>query len=213
MTKVFFEVWTRGYAKDKLNELSQGATEEFHPHVTLVRPGVVKTSLEDIQKAVVNNLKGIGPVPFTFEGSGVFDDKFYHVPVKNAHGLIALSGLLEDAVKKHVKLEDKPEEETHLHASVIPPKPDFTCPRIDQYALWVTALAKGHFQNGKAEPHKSYVVAFSYDLVNGRVLSRTQSKSKMQWLNTVHDFCEKYDIMPTRNGYVRLSNPFCSRKI
>jgi hypothetical protein len=213
MVKAFFEVWTRGYAKDKLNELSQGATEKCHPHVTILRPGVVKTSLDDLQERVVDALEGLGPLPFTFEGSGVFDDKFYHVPVKNADGLLALSSILEGAVKGCMKLEDKPEEETHLHASVIPPKPDFICPTINQYALWVTALAKGHIPPGNAEAHKSYVIAFSYNLVTGQVLTRSQSKSKLQWLNTVHDFSTKYDIMPTRNGYVRLSNPFCSRKI
>jgi len=48
---------------------------------------------------------------------------------------------------------------------------------------------------------KNKKIWFSYDFVTNKVLSREESLSKENWHNTVHQFTEKYKLLPTKQGY------------
>jgi 2'-5' RNA ligase len=191
----YLEAWLRGFAKDHLRSISTSDTESYHPHITLVRPFYIAAIDEaKVQKLIADFCAGKKPVPFSLEGSGVFDNKFHHVPVTDAAELLQFNDGLEAVLDGAVRFAPKLNEEKILHATIATDKPIPPCARIDQYMLRLTGIQDKR-------------IWFSYDFVTQKVLDREQSLDKPQWLRTVNTFTNQTGLMPTRQGYARIGEP------
>ena len=191
----YLEVWLRGFAKDHLRSISVRDTDRYHPHITLVRPFYAAASDEaKVQKLIIDFCAGKKPIPFSLEGSGVFDNKFHHVPVTEATELLQFNDGLESVLRDEVRFAPKFNDEKVLHATIATDKPIPSCIKIDQYMLRLTGI-------------KDKRIWFSYDFVTQGVLNREQSLDKPQWLRTVNMFTNQTGLMPTRQGYARIGEP------
>lgn len=182
-----FQVWLRGYAKDRLRVLS--GDEDFHPHITLARPFYMDSFHDDMLKAqVIKFCEGKPPIRFCLEGNGNFDSEFYYVPVTQGENLLAFNDDLENMLSEHVHLFPKLNEQKILHATLKRNDDMFSCEPIEQSMLRLTGI-------------RNKQIWFSYDFVTGEVLSRTASLDKKKWYQSVHRFSEQYHLLPTRNGF------------
>ncbi len=192
--KYYLEIWLRGFAKDYLRELSDNASEDFHPHITLARPFEILTGEEKVKNKIIAFCENKPPMFFSLEGAGKFKQGIHYVPVTDSAELMNFNSGLENLLENEVKFAEKLNKEKILHATVHPEAEFFSCPKIDQYALRLTAI-------------KDKKIWFSYDFVTGRVLDRINSLDKTLWHKTVHGFTKKYGLLPTRNGFKKIQSP------
>ena len=101
----FLEIWLRGFAKDYLRGTSTLDNEEYHPHITLVRPFQIRTGEEIVRQKIVDLCKGMVLLPFRLEGNGDFNGKFFYVPVVDCPELLAFDGRLEELLEPDVDFE------------------------------------------------------------------------------------------------------------
>jgi hypothetical protein len=154
--KVYFEVWLRGLVKDRIRKIS--GTEEFHPHITLVRPGEVVGNSEELKSAVVEFCEGRKPISFVLGGSEKFSQCIDYVPVSEAEELLEFSNVLEEVVKKYVSLCEGLGDKT-LHVTKHGSEP---LERTSETMTRLTVLADKR-------------IWFSYDFLEQRVLDREES--------------------------------------
>lgn len=190
--KYFLELWLKDQAKDTIRAMSTLDPETFHPHITLVRPFYLQGTPNQIQEQeldVANTIarigKKIGPFEFTLEGKMDFDKEVYGIPIIHNFKLKQLDKLLESELEKKVSFDKKLNDKKIFHATV-----DFNTeieefPRLDQYALRITALKK-------EEGEKHYHIAFSYDLVRNEIQDREKSLSLSLWRSTQLLFESQY---------------------
>ncbi len=173
--KYFIEVWLRGYAKDKIREISLKDSESFHPHVTLVRPFDLLVSEDKIKSIVIEFCKGKDPIQFNLKGKGNFGEIFY-IPVVDAEELLEFSNGLEKVLEGNVQFVEKHGDSKILHATV---GSDFSyCEKIKQHMLRLTMI-------------RDKKIWFSYDFVTQQELSRKESLDKLKWYETVNNFFKK----------------------
>lgn len=192
----YFEIWLRGFAKDHLRELSTIDKERieeqsYYPHVTLVRPFEIRTTEEYLKDKIIAFCKGKDPIPFSLEGKGTFEDKFYYVPVVDCAELLQFNDSLEKVLADIVCFKPKLNAQKILHATVDVGKEIEFCQRIDQYMLRLTAI-------------RDKKIRFSYDFVMQEALNRDESLDETRWHQTVHEFSKKFHLLPTTKGYKRI---------
>lgn len=158
----YLEIWLRDFAKDYLREISEGDVENYHPHITLVRPFEILTNEEDIKNKIVNFCKDKKPINFSLDGAESFDHNIHYIPVTNESELLKFSDDLESLLKNDVKLVPKLGEKKTLHATVMTNREIEPVPKIEQQMLRLTAI-----RNKK--------IWFSYDFENQKVLDREES--------------------------------------
>ena len=187
----YFEVWLRGFAKDKLRAISSDDSENNHPHITLVRPFNILTTEDDVKNKTIAFCRKNDAIKFSLEGKGDFDGKFYYVPVANDKKLLEFNNGLEEVIKNDVNFAPLLNDKKILHATVDEVGDFNPVETIDQYMLRLTAL-------------KNKKIWFSYDFVTGYQLTREESLDKKSWLRTVHEFTTQTGLIPTRNGFVSI---------
>ena len=182
----YAEIWLRGYAKDYVRSL-ETADEKAHPHITLVRPFKVPTLEGLVKEQIIRLCQKQSLIPFTISGKGSFEKgKIKYFPVQSQE-LLAFDEKLErtlDFVDFAEKLN--PQKILHVHVNTKQELP--LLKKIPQYMLRLTMI-------------KNKKIWFSYDFVTQEVLNRKQSLNQKSWYQTVHQFSEKYDLLPTRQGF------------
>ncbi len=187
----YLEIWLRGFAKDFLRGLSTKDEEDYHPHITLIRPFEIKTSEEEIKQKIISFCKGKSPIPFSLEGKGDFDGKVNYIPVVDYPKLLSFNDELENLLKGDVDFWKKLSDKKILHATVDFDKEINPCPRVDQNMLRLTVMREDR-------------IWFSFDFVTQEALNREESLDKKRWYQTVHNFSKKYHLLPTRQGYKKI---------
>lgn len=185
----FLEIWIRGFAKDYAKNISPKKEETYHPNITFVRP-FLKTlkSEEEIKEKIVTICSNKNPIKFILEGNGNFDEKFYYIKIKDNSFLQEFDYELEKGLENYVVFFEKLDKKKNFHLSLNTDVPIETNEIIEQYMLRLTVI-------------KDKKIWFSYDLVTYKTLNREESLDKIMWYNTVHEFTNKYNLLPTRNGY------------
>ena len=186
----YLEVWLRGFAKDYFREISTRDEESYHPHITLVRPFQITTNTneESIKENTLAFCKDKRPISFSLKGKSTFEGNVNYVPVINCVELLRFNDGLEQLLNDNVEFAKKLNDKKILHATIDVGKEINKCPRIDQYMLRLTGI-------------KDKRIWFSYDFVTQRALDRKESLDKSKWYQTVHQFSEMFELLPTRNGY------------
>lgn len=182
-----FEIWLRGYAKDFLRTISSPDKENYHPHITFVRP--FRTKYEgDVKRMVTEFCSGRAPIPFTLAGVDNFDRKVDYVKVTNESELLFFDSQIERLLDSTVDFAPKLSPEKILHATYYPANKIPDVKEINQYMLRLTGI-------------KDKKIWFTYDFVRDKVLDRGESLDKSLWYGTVHMFSEKTGLLPTKNGF------------
>jgi len=189
--KYFLEIWLKGYARDRLKELSSNTANPYHPHITLVRPFTIPRDESRVRRLIEGICKETDPIYFKLMGRGNFPKGVNYIPIIEEGNLLEFSERLEKSLEKHVIFSPKIEESKTLHATLnldtLPP----VCEEIEQYMLWLTAMRNG-------------LIWFSYDFVNKISLDRNETLNHNRWLQTVNDFSIRYGLIPTRGGFRRI---------
>jgi len=189
----FLEIWLRGFAKDYLRKRSIRDEESYHPHITFVRPFDLNNENEEpIRKEIVNFCHGKDSISFSLEGKNAFEGGINYVPVINCEELLNFNGGLENLLNEHVRFVPKLNDKKILHATIDLKDGRFYCEKIDQYMLRLTGI-------------KDKRIWFSFDFVTQKELDREESLNKAKWYRTVHQFSERYGLLPTRNGYRKIA--------
>ena len=175
----YLEIWLRGFVKDYFGQISQIDKENYHPHITLIRPFDISDSEENVKQKIVDFCQGKSPIPFSLEGKGNFDSKINYILVINANELLKFNNDLECLLERDVEFYQKLNDEKILHITTNFEYNTEGCPRIDQYMLRLTGI-------------RDNLIWFSYDFVTGEVLNRDESLNHSLWIQTVQRFSKKY---------------------
>jgi hypothetical protein len=189
----YLEIWLRGYAKDKIIEVSN-VNEEFHPHITLIRPFTKINTSESVLKSKISNFcQGQELIFFNLEGINTFKEDLVYANLTNQEELLSFNYLLEELLKPDVEFKEKLNERKILHAYIGGKNKTINFPNIEQYMLRLTAI-------------KDKRIWFSYDFITDKTLDREESLDKIKWYSTVHEFSKKYKLLPTRQGYQEITD-------
>lgn len=180
------EIWLRGYAKDHIRSL-EDTEEKSHPHITLARPFEISSSEILVKSKVEKMCAGVSPISFDLEGYGNFDGIHQYIPVESLE-LLKFNNRLEHLLRHDVNFAEKLNPYKILHATVntkkeIPPQE-----QIEQFMLRLTMI-------------KDKKIWFSYDFVTQQSFDREQSLNQPLWKRTISEFEEKYQLLPTRQGF------------
>ena len=183
----YLEIWLRDLPKNMFKGIRIRNIEQYHPHITLVRPFSVwnlhEVSEDHLKKLISGFCEGKKPIPFAIEGKGRFENKdgtYYYFPVVDSGELIKFNDGLERALKDYVQFAEKLDDEKIFHMTVdtdldIPPSP-----RIDQHMLRLTAMRNMGEGND--------IIWFSYDFFTQRLLERNEAKDRYLWQKTLREF-------------------------
>jgi len=175
MSYYYLEIWLRGFAKDFLRGISTKDEENYHPHITLIRPFEIKTTEEEIKEKVISFCNGKSPISFSLEGKEVFDGKINYVPVVDCQELLRFNDELEMLLERDVDFWKRLNNKKILHATVDYNQEIDSCPKINQNMLRLTIL-------------KDDKIWFSFDFVTQETLDREESLDKEKWYKTVNTF-------------------------
>lgn len=173
--RFFIEAWLRGGEAESVRKM-YGDHDTYHPHVTLVRPGSLISTEEELLGAVVDFCRGKYPIAYQLSGKASFGE-FAYIPVESPE-LLEFSDGLEGAIAPMVSLEPKLGDKRILHVTILAGVQEaepFT--QTEFYMLRITVM------RGKR-------IAFSYDLVTQEVLNREESLDPVRWQQTVDKFNE-----------------------
>ncbi len=186
----YLEIWLRDLPKDMFKGIRIRNTEQYHPHITLIRP----FSVWDLHEVPEKKLRGIisgfcegkKPMPFSIEGKGRFDNKdgvYYHFPVVDSGELLGFNDGLEKILGDYVQFAEKLGQKKIFHMTVDTDFDISPCPRIDMHMLRLTAMRNTGIGND--------LIWFSYDFVTQKVLGREESKDGDLWKMTLNNFYSK----------------------
>lgn len=187
----YLEVWLRGFAKDHLREISSQESENYHPHITFVRPFEIKGDPEEVKKIIIDFCSSKQPIYFVLQGKNDFEGKIKYVPIEESERLLEFNNGLEEILNGKVIFSEKLDDDKILHATVDFNKEIEPSERIEQYMLRLTAI-------------RDKKIWFSYDFVTEETLTREESLNKNKWYRTVHEFSNEYGLLPTRNGFGKI---------
>lgn len=189
----FLEIWLRGYAKDRLRAIS-APREDYHPHVTLVRPFRPVAPEDSVRERIVEYCSGRAPIPFALGGEDRFEQGTRYLRVEDGRELLEFDRGLERALANVVDFSARLNDRKILHATFHSEDTLLEQARIEQYMLRLTGI-------------RDKRVWFSYDFVLGRALDRPESLDKELWYLTVERFTEQSGLVPTPQGFA--SCRFC----
>lgn len=187
----YAEVWLRGFAKDYLRRISRYADDNYHPHITLVRPFTPLVEESELRERIISVCKNFEPIFFTLKGLDYFDGSIPYLSVVNNVQLLDFNNRLESALDGYVRFKPKLADEKKLHVTIdgLNQNPEES---IDQYLLRLTMI-------------RDKKIWFSWDFVTQSILSREDSLNKSKWHYTVELFSKQYGLRPTKNGFQKIN--------
>ena len=174
----FIEIWLRGYTEE-FKKLSNRNLENFHPHITIVRPFRILVDESKVIKDVYNFCKKYNPIPYTLAGKGNFNGKYYHVPLSNHQGILEISDGLEHILEPSVVFAPKIEKEKHLHVTIDEQEDIQSFEGANTFMTRLTGI-------------KDKKIWFSYDFFTEKVLNREESLDKSILNEDIEKFIETY---------------------
>lgn len=167
----YFEIWLRGFVKDYAYSISKYSSN-YKPHITFIRPfKEMQITEKQLLEKTVNYCKNFSPIPYTLEGQGNFDNKYFFIPIVDSKELLQFNNGLEKVFENDVVFYPKLDNQKNLHLTINTDKPISSAPKFEENMLRMTLI-------------KNSKIFSSYDFVTHQLLNREQSLDKKLWSKT-----------------------------